>query len=256
MQTDITPKDVIDNTHYPRAIVDKWLSKFVKEGKAVRLGRGRYQYKEKVEWSDAITINVDEYKYKIPLFNDIALFQEGDVLLLGGKTNEGKTTISLNIIRDLITQGIKPYYCYSEAGSRFQKTAKILGIDGKFYHTYHTNPLAIELEENSVTIIDWLHLENKAETDTVLKHLNDEVQRKKGILIIFTQLKQDYSYFAPNLIDHFPTFAGRYIQDNDNHTEGHWQCDKIKEPRGNYITYLLPCIYDRETKIFKLKDII
>jgi hypothetical protein len=256
MQTDVTPRDVIDNTKLPRAIVDKYLSKFVKEGKAVRMGRGRYQYKEKIEWSDTIPEMVTEYKYKIPYFNDIAIFQDKDVILLGAKTNDGKTTIALNMIKEMIVQGIKPYYIYSEAGSRWQKTSEFLGITGKFYRTYHENPLAIELEYNAFSIIDWLHLEHKELTDTTLKHLNDELQRKGGILVIFTQLKTTNEWFAPNLIDHYPTFAARYIQDNDSKTEGHWDIQKIKEPRGNFCTYILPSEYNQETRIFKKKDII
>jgi hypothetical protein len=256
MQTDVTPRDVIENTKLPRAVVDKYLSKFVKDGKAVRLGRGRYQYKEKIEWSDTTPEAVFEYKYKIPFFNNVAIFQDRDVILLGAKTNDGKTTIALNMIKEMIVQGVKPYYIFSEAGSRWQKTSEHLGITGKFYRTYHENPLAIELEYNAFSIIDWLHLEHKELTDTTLKHLNDELQRKGGILVIFTQLKTTSEWFAPNLIDHYPTFAARYMQDNDSKTEGHWDIQKIKEPRGNFCTYILPCEYNQETRIFKKKEII
>jgi len=256
VQNDVSARDIMDSLKFPRNIVDKWLSKFVKDGKAVRMARGRYQYKEKIEWSDATPILIDEYHYKIPLFNNIAIFQDKDVLLLGARTNDGKTTIALNVIAEMIKQGVKPYYIYSEAGSRFQKTSIALEIAGKYYHTYHENPLAIELEYNAFSIIDWLHLEHKENTDTVLKHLNNELQRKGGILFIFTQLKQTYDFFAPNLIDHYPTFAARYIQDNDTKTEGHWDIQKIKEPRGNYCTYTLPCSYSQETKIFKVKDLL
>jgi len=260
MKTDISPSDILkgvyNNEQTKSGLVYKYLSQFVKEGKAIRIGYGKYQYKEKVEWSDAAPEVINEYQYKIPFFHSIAIFQDGDCLILGGKTNEGKTTISLNMMAEMIKQGIKPFYVYNEAGSRFQKIAKALGIMGKFYHCQHSNPLAIELERNAFSILDWLCLENKAETDTVLKHINDELQRKRGILVIFTQLKKDYDYFAPNLIDHFPTFAARYIQDNEQHTEGHWQCDKIKEPKGNYTTFMLPCIYEHETRVFKAKDLI
>jgi len=256
MQTDVTPRDVIENTKLPRNVVDKYLSKFVKDGKAVRLGRGRYQYKDKIEWSDTAPESVAEYKYKIPLFNDIAIFQDKDVILLGAKTNDGKTTVALNMIKEMITQGVKPYYIYSEAGSRFQKTSQLIGITGKYYHTYHENPLAIELEYNAFSIIDWLHLEHKESTDTTLKHLNDELQRKGGILVIFTQLKQTSEFFAPNLIDHYPTFAARLIQDNDSKTLSHFDIQKIKEPRGNFCTYQLQCEFNQETKIFKKKEIV
>ena len=256
MQTDVTPRDVIENTKLPRNIVDKYLSKFVKDGKAIRLGRGRYQYKEKIEWSDTIPELIAEYKYKIPFFNDIAIFQDRDVILLGAKTNDGKTTVALNMIKEMIVQGVKPYYIYSEAGSRWQKTAESLGITGKFYRTYHENPLAIELEYNAFSCIDWLHLEHKEFTDTTLKHLNDELQRKGGILVIFTQLKQTSEFFAPNLIDHYPTFAAKLMQDNDSKTLSHFDIQKIKEPRGNFVTYQLQCEYDPETRIFKKKEII
>jgi hypothetical protein len=97
-------------------------------------------------------------------------------------------------------------------------------------------------------------LEHKENTDTTLKHLNDELQRKGGILVIFTQLKTTSEWFAPNLIDHYPTFAARYIQDNDTKTEGHWDIQKIKEPRGNFCTYILPCEYNQETRIFNKKN--
>lgn len=255
MQSDVTPKDIIDSTRLPRSIVDKYLSKFVKDGKAIRMGRGRYQYKEKIEWSDAAPQTVQEYEHEIPLFNNLMIFQQGDVLILGAKTNAGKTTIALNMLREMINQGVKPYYIYSEAGSRFQTTGEILGITGRYYHTFHENPLAIELEYNAFSVIDWLHLENKAETDNVLKKLNDELHRKGGILVIFSQLKQDNTWFAPNLIDHYPTFASRYFQ-NDEKTEGYWHCDKIKEPRGDFVNYTLPCVFNKKTRIFKVKDLI
>jgi len=255
VQSDVSARDIMDSLRLPRNIVDKWLSSFVKDGKAVRMARGRYQYKEKVEWSDKTPELIEEYKYKIPLFNSIAIFQDKDVLLLGARTNDGKTTIALNMVAEMINQGLKPYYIYSEAGSRFQKTSSMLDIANRYYHTYHENPLAIELEYNSFSIIDWLHLEHKENTDTVLKHLNNELQRKGGILVIFTQLKQNYDFFAPNLIDHYPTFAARYMQDNETKTEGHWDIQKIKEPRGNYCTYILPCSYAQDTKVFKVKDL-
>lgn len=256
MQSDITPRDIIDNTKLSRATVDKYLSKFVKEGKAVRMGRGRYQYKEKIEWSDSAPELVLEYKYKIPFFNDVAIFQDKDVILIGAKTNDGKTTVALNMLKEMIEQEVKPFYIYSEAGSRFQKTSQLLGITGKYYHTYHENPLAIELEYNAFSIIDWLHLEHKENTDTVLKHLNDELQRKGGILVIFTQLKTTSEWFAPNLIDHYPTFATRLIQDNDSKTMSHFDISKIKEPRGNFTSFVLPCEYNHETRVFKKKDLV
>jgi hypothetical protein len=256
VQNDVGARDIIESTGLKRSCVDKYLSKFVKEGKAIRLARGRYQYREKIEWDDTAPEIVAEYKYNIPFFQNIAYFQDRDVILIGARTNDGKTTIAMNILKQMIDQGVKPFYIYSEAGSRFQKISKEIGITGKYYHTYHANPLAIELEQDSFTIIDWLHLEHKENTDTVLKHLNDELQRKGGILIVFTQLKQTFEFFAPNMIDHYPTFATRYMQDNQEKTVGHFQVDKMKEPKGHFTNATIPCEYNMQTKLFTIKELI
>lgn len=258
MGDDITPTDIKKaNPDLNEAIIYKYLSKFKKEGKVIKLGRGRYRYKEKIVWSDEALKEIDEYPYKMPYFNDIMYFAKGDILLLGAAANKGKTTFALNMIKQMIEQGVKPYYLYLESGSRFQKTSKFLGITGKYFHAYHANPLSIEIEPDSFTIIDWLHIGDKSYTDSVYKHLNDEMQRKGGILVVLNQLKEDNTWFALNLIKQFPTFAGRYIHDTDDGTETHWIIDKIKESKGNYTTYRQPCKYDPQTKIISIsKDLI
>jgi hypothetical protein len=257
LQGDITARDVVDSLKLSRSIVDKYLSKLTKEGKIIRIGRGRYQYKEQITWSDEAPANIEEYKYKIPLFNDIAVFQDGDVLILGGAPNVGKTTIAINMLREMILQGVKPYYLFTEATSRWLKTANDLGITSKFFYRESINPLTIELESNAFTIIDWLDLgkEGFEKTSVTLEYLATEMRKKKGILVIFTQLKpSNGDWFAPNLIEQYPTFSARYFQDNDSKTQGHWDVQKIKEPRANYTTYQWACEYDSITKIFKAKS--
>jgi hypothetical protein len=133
-----------------------------------------------------------------------------------------------------------------------------LGITGKFYRIFHQDPLQVELAYNSFTIIDWLHFEDKSQVDVILKHLNDELQRKRGILVIFTQLKDGDSqeWFAPNLVHHYPTLAARYFHDNPaEKTTGYWMLDKVKEMRGSQL-FNIPCEYNKETRIFKKKDLI
>jgi len=254
----IHTKDAVESLHLARGIVDAHLSKFAKEGKAIRLDRGYYQCREQIIWSDEKPQDIIEYKYKVPLFHDIMTFEDGDVLILGAAPNAGKTTIAMNIIRELILQGIKPYYIYSESGSRFQKLAKAFNIEGKYWYKESVNPLTIELAKDSFTIIDWLDLgrEGFEKTATVLEYLGTEMRNKRGILIIFTQLKpESQDWFAPNLITQYPTFAARYIQDDEMKTSGHWDISKIKEPKGNWTVYTLPCIYDKTTKIFAVKDL-
>lgn len=256
MQKDITARDVMESLQLPRSVVDKYLSKLRKENLLIRLGRGRYDFKQQISWTKEAPGIIKEYPYTIKYFQDAETFQNGDILMLGGQTNVGKTTVALNMLKHMIDQGLEPYYLYLESGSRFQKTSDILGITTKFFHSYCEDPLNIELQPDSFTIIDWLHIEHKEYTDAIIKRLSQEHQRKGGILVIFTQLKEDNGWFAPNLITQFPTFAARYIQNTIDKSEGRWKIDKLKEPRGNFTTYEINCKYNHETKLLEKAELI
>jgi hypothetical protein len=260
MQNDVTAKDVVDSTKLSRQIVDKYLSQFVKEGKAIRLGRGRYKHREKIEWSDKVPERVNSLDIKIPYFKEIANFNHGDIVLLGGKPKTGKTTTSLNIMRQVVAQGIKPHYIYSESGSRHFKIAEKMGLveEGrtKFYSSFHANPLSIEIEPATFTILDWLLINDKENTDTIFKFFTEEMERKGGVLVIFMQLKDNGEWYAPNMVHQMPALSARYFIDDDvNRTLGHWKVDVIRDPIGNYNNYVIPCEFDKETLTLTGKDI-
>ena len=262
--TDISAKDILDSVfsgdRKKRAIVDKYLAKFHKEGKLSRRGRGRYDLKAKVEWTDESKETIPEYKYKIPYFNDIAYFHDSDIVLIGAPTGRGKTHIAMNIIREMKKQGIKPYYISLESGSRHEKIANQLKLSPKDYYIPKDpvdNPLQVEIELNSFTIIDWLYTgEDFAATQSIFKHLSDEMRRKGGILIVFTQLKENYDWFAVNLTKSFPRLAARFIYDDETGLISHFQCDKITDPKGHYSTTVIPCEFDFQTKILTYKKLI
>lgn len=261
MQSDVDANDVIkgcfSGDRGKEPLVYKYLSKFVTEGRAIRMGRGRYKWREKIEWNDKFPTQGKEYKYKIPFFNEVSNFETGNIIMIGGKTGQGKTHQSMNIIKEMIAQGVKPYYVYSEAGSGWLRIANKLGIpEGSFFRSYHSNPLSIEIEPDSFTIIDWLLVEDKSITDVVFKHINEEMERKGGILIVLSQLKEDYSWFAPNMCKDYPALAARYIFDSEDGKMGHFQIDKMRSPKGDYRSYHLDATYDHTTKIFKVNTLI
>ncbi|MBU0580766.1 MAG: bifunctional DNA primase/polymerase [Candidatus Margulisbacteria bacterium] len=250
-------RSCFNNDHNKRAIVDKYLSEFHKDGLCVKIGVGVYQFKEPMQWEENTADNVEEINFKMPYFNDIAIFQDGDMLLLGGKRNSGKTTFAMNIIKQLTDQGIKPYYISSEGNSRFKKLANSFGLEGKFKYKLKSNPFSIILPERGVTIIDWLDFAKVGfeKTSIVLGNLNEELLIKRGILIIFTQLTSENQWFAPNLIDQYPSLAGKWLKDSDK--TGHWVVEKIKEGRGNYTEYdYLPCEFNYDTKEIKGGELI
>jgi biotin operon repressor len=249
LQNDVNAKDIMDSLKLSRATVDKYLSQFVKEGKAIRLSRGRYKFREKVEWSDKYGALGTALKYKMPYFEHLQDFEEGDIILLGAKPGHGKTTTSMNFIKRLVDQGIKPYYIYSESGSRYQKTAQKLGIqECQFYKAYHGNPLSIEIEPNAFTILDWLLVSEKENTDTIFKFFTEEMSRKGGILVILMQLKENGDWYAPNMVTQMPALAAKYMMDNEAGSSGHWQIDKLRDPKGNYRNSTIVCKYDFENK--------
>jgi len=262
IQVGISAKDIIEHV-FPgeknrRAIVDKYLMKLHRDGKLIRPKRGRYDLKEKVEWTDEKLERTFEYPYKIPYFNDIATFHSGDIVIIGGKTGEGKTHIAMNIIKQMKDQGVKPYYISLEAGSRYSKIAEQLGLSTKDFYVSKTpidNPLSIEIELNSFTVVDWLYTgEDFSATQSIFKHLNDEMVRKGGILTVFTQLKEDYSYFAVNLIKSFARFSCRFIYDDTTGVISHFQVDKITDPKGHNLTARVDTEFDFSTKELKKKN--
>jgi hypothetical protein len=252
IQTDISAKDIMEHTVLKRAIVDKYLAKLHKEGKLSRRGRGRYDCKTKVEWVNELQEKTNEVNYKIPYFDDVAHFRSGDIVLIGAPTGKGKTTIAINFIKQMRVQGITPFYLSLEAGSRHEKTAKLLGLTQKDYYVPKEtviNPLQIEIEPNSFTIIDWLYTgDDFAQTQSVFKHLNDEMVRKGGILIVFTQLKENYDWFAVNLVKSFPRFATRFIYDDETGIVSHFDVCKITDPKGHYQTIIIPTEFNFENK--------
>lgn len=131
-----------------------------------------------------------------------------------------------------------------------------LGLkEGDFKHKFIADPTKIPLEPNSVTIIDWLMITDKAKTDLVFYELALKLQKTNGFLIIFQQLKEDGNYFAPNMCKQFPALACRYFYDNKDVGEyGKFQIDEVREAKLKIKTYQVPCQYDWETKELKRVD--
>jgi|WetSurSiteA1Bulk_404760.scaffolds.fasta_scaffold00683_10 hypothetical protein len=250
-------RDIKEITGESKELVDKTLAFLIKEGYIVRGSHRLYHIIRKVEWKDTFDKLDNRVQFQVPYFYDIAEFNYSDLILLGSGNKFGKTTISMNIVKHFVKQNIKPYYISLETGSRFLATARKLGlVEGDFYWAFEADPTKIELEQNAVTIIDWLLVENKAETDTVFKHFIEQLFKTNGFLIVFCQLKADGGYFAPNMITQFPSLAARYFYDKDGDgTAGYWSVDVIREPQIQCKKSQIPCIYDFTTREHKRVEI-
>ncbi len=235
--------------------VDKALTYLTKEGLVIKRG-SRYTVIKKAEWNDTLIQIGNPIDFKVPYFYDMGYFNYGDMILIGSKNKSGKTHIAMNIVKQLVDQGIKPYYISLETGSRFAKIALQLGLkEGDVNWTFCSDPTKIELEPDSVTIIDWLLVIDKSKTDLIFRYFIEQLYKTNGFLIVFQQLKEDNGYFAPNMAKQFPCLATRYIYDNEGDGEyGQFKIDCIREPKMRIKSYEIPCIYDWNTKELKRVD--
>lgn len=256
-----TSQDIVIALEENKVDVDKAIAYLIRERYVARRGR-TFHLLRKMRWrNDDYDVISGEVPFKVPYFDDVCHTNWGDMFILGGLPGTGKTTISMNILKRLIEQGIKPYYVCLETGSRFTKTASSLGISpSDYYRVVETDPTRILIEPNSVTILDWLLIKDKERTDSIMQHFSEQLVQTNSFLIILMQLKHEPAgqWFAPNMIDQFPAFAARYLYENpDSRETGYWQIDKIREPKQqNMNGRKIPCRYlFKEKKLMRIDEL-
>ena len=239
--------------------VDRVLSYLVKEGYILKKRRN-YLVLKKIDWSDSYTKDEVPINYRMPYFDDIGYFKVCDLILIGGQQKVGKSHIALNIIQRLVKQGIKPYYINLEPGNRFVSISRSLGLkEGDFFYTTFFHPEQLELEDNAITIIDWLLPKDYAETDKLFQHFCEQLYKHKGNLIVFMQLRESGDFYAKDMTAMFPALVCKYLYDkdadgNDIPTSGYFKVDYIREPTTSLKKYKIPCKYNWSTRILSRLD--
>ena len=77
---------------------------------------------------------------------------------------------------------------------------------------------------------------------------------KGGILVVFNQLRDDYRWFAPDLVKQFARLSARFVYDDQTGIISHLDCDKITDPKGHYLTANIPTQFDFDSKELKKKE--
>jgi hypothetical protein len=228
--------------------IEKAIKYLVKEGFLYKKRRA-YHLIKKAEWRETFLSESSTVDFKMPYLNDVAVFRNGDMIMIGGGPKVGKTHIALNIVKKLVEQGKKPYYISLESGNRFATISKELSLEeGQFKWCVHFSPENIEIEKNAITIIDWVLPTDYAETDKLFKHFAEQLVKQGGILIVFVQLKSDGRFFAENMISFFPSLVCRYLYDGDDGVHGGFHMDYVREPKLKLKKFKVPCKYIHETK--------
>ena len=212
---------------------------------------GNNQYKKSKYFIDTIVkkeiIHKEKYVYDFNIENN--KYKVNNQFWCNGFVNHN-THIALNLIADFVQQGKKPYYINLEAGNRFSIIALHLGLkEGDFYYATEFDPEEIELEDNAITIIDWLLPKDYSTTDKIFQHFSKQLVKHKGNLIVFVQLRSNGDFFAKDLIGFFPSLVARYFYDDDTGETGYWNVDYIRESKHRYIKEMkIPCKYLWEEK--------
>jgi len=224
----------------------------------------KYHLFSKAKWNTEFVDASKLLDFKVPYFDKYAIIRNSDMIVIGGKTGTGKSFLALNIIKKLIDQGLHPNYISSEPGNRFAKIAMGLGLrEGQFKWCNHYRPEQIELEDNAITLVDWLLPNNYAETDKLYSSFAQQLDKHGGLLFIFTQLRKSGEFFAKDMIDFFASLTCTYNLNSYTDKSGNVTCDrentyfltsKIRESRTGRQIIKIPTRFNKETKIVEIRD--
>jgi hypothetical protein len=259
---EVTIRDLVYSLRQEQKDIEDTLRDLIDKELIYRKG-SKYKVFQKADWKESFITESKLIDFKMPYFDQYATFRNGDMIVIGAKTGIGKSHLALNIIQQLVQQGQFPHYISSEPGNRFSKIAMTLGLqEGQFRWCNHYRPEQIELEDNVITIIDWLLPENYAETDKLYQRFAQQLDKHKGVCIIFCQLNREGEFMAKNMIDWFASLSCKYCHSSTKDKQGNtisdnnntfFQTEKIRESKcgKQYIT--IPTYYDSETKLLTLR---
>jgi hypothetical protein len=235
--------------------LDKTLYYLTKEGLIIKKGR-EFQLIKKMEWVDTIADMGTPVNFEVPYFGSSAHFNWGDTLLIGGHTKVGKSTLAANIVSRLVKQSIKPYYVYNEPGGRFGKMSTSLGLkDGDIWRVFASDPEKVIFEKHAITIYDWVMPKDFAGTDKLFNSFAEKLDKTQGFLICFVQLKEDFTFFAKNLISQYPALISRYLYiDPNDGSKTKFVIDYAREAKSRNKKGEIPCVYDFDTKEVKMLE--
>lgn len=236
------------------------LADLIKENKVYKQ-KSLYRIIQKANWKTEFIQESKILPYNIPYFKDYATFRRGDMVCVGARTGIGKTHIALNIIKKLLENKEQPQggirYLSSEPGNRFATIALELGLkEGDFYFCNHYQPEKIELEDDAVTIIDWLLPEDFSQTANLYKIFARQLDKHGGILYIFSQLRDTDKFYAEEMVKFFASIATKYTYTEKNGmTDNRNTCfkvEKIRESKTNQQYITIPT-YFNDNKVLDLK---
>lgn len=242
----------------PQIEVEDVLNHLEVEGKLSSY-KGRFRKIEELEWKEDFDDDGIPVNFEVPFFNEYAYFNWQDLVILGSKTGGGKTSLTANIIKSLVKQGIKPYLINTESGSRFGKYTNKLGLkSGDFFYTNVKTTKGIEFPDNAVVILDWLKAEGSdfAKISETYGALKEQIKKHNCFLFCMEQLRKDNGKFiAENLHDWYASFVATYVYGNNgvDNINTMFVTKKIRDSKKMTQSIVIPTTFDINTWEIKLK---
>lgn len=263
-ETDIATKTEIEyavfskrTTAEEKKRLDRILANLIVTHKILKYNSRNYKIIRDMKGSDIITNIGNPINFKMPYFHDYAYFNFGDIVIIGGSTKTGKTSLSMNICKRIVSQGIKPDYFYNESGGRFSKHALKLGLkDGDFTHYFCPNPMEVIIKPRSVCIFDWVRPFDFARTADMYASIVEKLQNNNSIMIAFAQLRDDTenTWFAKDLIRQFVSLSAKYIYEDQYGINTKFILSDIRDRKNNGKKFEIPCKYFEETNEVKMQE--
>lgn len=140
----------------------------------------------------------DPYPVKLPLgINDLVEICDGDIILIGGEFNAGKTSFILNVLQ-MNKNRVPIRYQSSEMNAKaFKRRFRGFGLPLSFWvqddmmqYVKRNSDFANAIEPNSLNIIDYLEFKDSDYTKgaEILTAIHEKLQ--KGIAVIAVQKKE------------------------------------------------------------------
>jgi hypothetical protein len=250
-------RDLQDVLRAEKKDIMECLAQLILDGKVYKQ-RTLYKIIQKPDWKTEFMQVSQILDFQIPYFSDVATFRKGDMICLGAGTGIGKGHISMNIIKKYVQQGIKPFYVSSEPGNRFAQIAMQLQLkEGDFNFVNHYHPEQLELEDDAVTIYDWILPEEFSGTANLYKIFAKQLDRHGGLLYILSQLNDNGDFYASSMVRFFSSFAVMYYYTKVNNVVDNvntfFKSKKIRESKTGTQEIIIPMKYNPDTKILELR---
>jgi DNA replication protein DnaC len=250
-------RDLVECLKMERKDIQEVLAQLIQDNKVYKQ-KNLYKIIKDVDWRNTFIDDIKTLSYNIPYFDNYAIFREGDMIVIGGNPGTGKTHLAMNFVKKFVEQGIMPYYYGTESKSRYLKIAMELGMkEGDFWWATGYEPSKVELKDNSVSIIDWLDVEDFTQTAQIFKILQRQLDKHNGLLIVFSQLNTNETFYAENQLKFYCALAAKYLYGKTNGVVNNeitsFRTEKIRESKSSQQYLVIPTRFDPITKKVELR---